>query len=201
MALLFSFLPIVEYFSLIAPTIIALFILFAGVLNKDLKGLIYIAGLMISLIIGIMIKPFFGGSVPQDAHAACNIFGDSFPNSNFSNPSLDTLAIAFSAAYLLIPMFVNGTINLTIIISFILVLFTNGMFRLKLTCNQPLDIIIGCLIGLLCGGGFYAFIKEYGGDKYLFFSNTDSNNVMCDKPSSTKFKCVVYKNGEIIKQL
>ena len=57
MALLFSFLPIVEYFSLIAPTIIALFILFAGVLNKDLKGLIYIAGLMISLIIGIMIKP------------------------------------------------------------------------------------------------------------------------------------------------
>ena len=45
-----------------------------------------------------------------------------------------------------------------------------------------------------------ALIKEYGGEKYLFFSNTDSNNVMCDKPSSTKFKCVVYKNGEIVKQ-
>lgn len=201
MALLFSFLPMVEYFSLIAPTIIALFINFAGILNKDLKGLIYLAGLMISLIIGIMLKPFFGGTIPKSADPACNLFGDSFPNSNFSNPSLDTLALTFSAAYLLIPMFVNGTINWIVIMSFIMVLFTNGAVRLKLTCNQPLDLIIGFLIGALCGGGFYALIKEYGGEKYLFFSNTDSNNVMCDKPSSTKFKCVVYKNGEIVKQL
>ena len=201
MSLLFSFLPIIEYFSLIAPTILALFILFAGFLNKNIKGLIYLCGLLISLIFGILLKPFFGGSVPQNAHAACNIFSDNFPNSQYSNPALDTIALAFSAAYLIIPMITNKTINWSVIVTFILVTFMNGTFRLRMSCNQPIEIFLGFLVGALLGGGFYSLIKEYGGEDYLFFSNTSSNNVVCDKPSSTKFKCVVYKNGEIIKQL
>ena len=49
MALLFSFLPMVEYFSLIAHYNYCLHLFYLpAVLNKDLKGLIYLAGLMIS---------------------------------------------------------------------------------------------------------------------------------------------------------
>ena len=62
-------------------------------------------------------------------------------------------------------------------------------------------MIIGILIGALCGIGYYTLVNRYGGAKYLFFSNTDSNNIVCNKPSNQQFKCVVYKNGEVIQAI
>ena len=55
----------------------------------------------------------------------------------------------------------------------------------------------------------YIIDNEIGADievqdtwkKYLLFSAGDSNNVVCNKPSDQKFKCMVYKNGEVIRQL
>ena len=38
MALLISFLPIIEFFSLLAPTMVSLFILFGSFVNEDIKG-------------------------------------------------------------------------------------------------------------------------------------------------------------------
>jgi len=201
MALIVSFLPLINYISLLSPTIIALFIVFGSALNQDLKGIIYLCGLLCSLMIGIMLKAGFKGLIPAKAHAACNIFSDGFPNSQFSNPSLDTLSLVFTAAYILMPMVINQNINWTILVGILLITFLNAAFRLNLHCNAPLDIIIGVLVGALCGIGYYTLVNAYGGDKYVFFSKEKSNNVVCKKPSDQKFKCVVYKNGEIINQL
>ena len=201
MAIILSFLPLINYISLLAPTIISLFIVIASVLNKNLKGLIYLCGLFCTLMIGIISKGGFKGMIPQNAHQACNIFSDGFPNSQYSNPALDTLSLVFTTSYLVTPMIINKTINWPILIALFLITFLNATFRLKLSCNKSIDIIIGILIGSLCGIGYYTLIHAYGGAKYLFFSFTDSNNIVCSKPSNQKFKCVVYKNGEVIKQL
>lgn len=201
MAIILSFLPIINYISLLSPTIISLFIILASVLNQDLKGIIYLCGLLCTLIIGIMSKAGFKGLIPENAHQGCNIFSDGFPNSQFSNPSLDTLSLIFTTTYLAAPMFYNNTINWTVFIGLLLITFLNAAFRIRLNCNKTLDIIIGVLIGALCGIGYYTIINSYGGKKYLYFSNTNSNNVVCSKPTDQKFKCVVYKNGEVISQL
>jgi hypothetical protein len=201
MAIILSFLPIINYISLLSPTIISLFIILASVLNQDLKGIIYLCGLLCTLIIGIMLKAGFKGLIPENAHAACNIFSDGFPNSQFSNPSLDTLSLIFTTTYLAVPMIYNKTINWNVLIGLLLITFLNAAFRLHLNCNKSIDMIIGILIGGLCGVGYYTMVKNYGGKKYLYFSNTNSNNMVCSKPSPQKFKCVVYKNGEVISQL
>ena len=201
MAILFSFLPLINYISLLSPTIIALFIVIASVLNKNLKGIIYLCGLLCTLMIGIMAKAGFKGLIPEGAHQACNLFSDGFPNSQYSNPSLDTLSLIFTTTYMVTPMFLNKTINWPIFIGLLLITFLNAAFRLNLQCNKLLDMIVGLLIGALCGIGYYTLIQSYGGHKYLFFSYTDSNNTVCNKPSNQQFKCVVYKNGEVIQQL
>lgn len=201
MALLISFLPILEFFSLIAPTMASLFILFGSFVNSDIKGLIYMAGLILSLGLGILLKPFFGGGTDLNTPTACNLFSDSFPNSQYSNPSLDTLSLCFTFSYIIVPMIYNKTLNWPIVVSLLFAVIVNGFFRIKLNCNKPMDFVLGTLIGVLCGAGYYSLVSAYGGQKYTLFSRTESNNVRCDKPSDQKFKCVVYKNGEVLKQL
>ena len=98
-------------------------------------------------------------------------------------------------------MFYNKTLNWPILVSLLFAVMINGFFRVKLHCNQPMDFILGSLIGAICGVGYYSLVSAYGGEKYTLFSSQESNNVRCDKPSDQKFKCVVYKNGEVLKQL
>ena len=39
---------------------------------------------------------------------------------------------------------------------------------------------------------------SYGASKYLFFNEVSSDKEMCSMPTKQKFKCAVYKNGELI---
>ena len=201
MALLFDFSAIIEFFSLLAPIIVAAFILFGSILNQNIKGIIYLAGLMLTVLGGILLRPFFKGLVPEGAHAACSIFSQHLPNNLYSNPSLDTLSLTFTFIYILLPMIYNKTLNWMLVVTLLLFTSLNALFRLKNSCNTSMDIIMAILLGGLCGLGYYSLIDTYGGKKYLLFSAGDSNNVVCNKPSDQKFKCMVYKNGEVIRQL
>ena len=201
MALIVGFFPIINYISLLAPTIISLFIITASVLNHDLKGIIYLCGLLCTLMIAIASKSGFRGLIPANAHIACNIFSDGFPNSQYSNPSLDTVSLVFTTVYMCLPMLLNKTMNWTIFTLMLLFTSLNAAFRFKLNCNKPMDVVIGIIIGALCGFGYWTLIKSRGGGKYLYFANTKSNNVVCKKPSDQQFKCTVYKNGVVISQL
>ena len=201
MALLFSFLPLLKFLSLMAPSIVSLFILFGSLINQNLKGIIYLSGLILTLIFGILLKPFFGGKIPTEASNACNLYSDAFPNSQWSSPCLDTLSLVFTAIYLLSAMMQYKTLNWSVIVSLFLITGLNGLFRYQLHCNKSMDIIVAVLVGILTGVGYYSLVSIYGGEKYLFFATNPSNKTVCNKPSDQKFKCVVYKNGEIIQQL
>jgi len=201
MALIVGFFPIINFISLLSPTIISLFIITASVLNHNLKGILYLCGLLCTLMIAIAAKSGFKGLIPEDAHVACNLFSDGFPNSQFSNPSLDTVSLVFTTTYLCLPMLLNKTVNWTILISLLLLTALNAAFRFKLHCNKPIDVIIAVIIGTICGFGYWSLIKSRSGSKYLYFMNTRSNNVVCKKPTDQQFKCTVYKNGEVISQL
>ena len=53
MALLkFSPMAYIKYFALNAPMILAAFVIFASAFNKDIKGLIFMAGAVIIMFIG-----------------------------------------------------------------------------------------------------------------------------------------------------
>jgi hypothetical protein len=63
-----------------------------------------------------------------------------------------------------------------------------------------MGIILGALVGLLLGSGWYALLKGSGNPQLLYFEEVSNGNA-CSRPSKQKFKCSVYKNGKLIKNL
>ena len=56
------------------------------------------------------------------------------------------------------------------------------------------DLVGGVGLGGLLSGIIYGSQMK----NYLFINEMISGNQVCSKPTKQKFKCSVYKNGEII---
>jgi hypothetical protein len=102
--------------------------------------------------------------------------------------------------YFSFPMFVTNNINFQVLIFFIIYIAFDILTKFSHKCIQLSDIngFIGDLVGgLLIGGGFSALLF-YFYKNILFINEIPSNKEMCSMPSKQTFKCVVYKNGEVI---
>tara|TARA_B100001063_G_C16557196_1_gene449092 strand:+ start:162 stop:356 length:195 start_codon:yes stop_codon:yes gene_type:complete len=60
--------------------------------------------------------------------------------------------------------------------------------------------IISIFAGTLIGGISSSFINA-SNPELVYFGLSPSNNEVCGKVSNKNFKCSVYKNGQLIKQL
>ena len=78
----------------------------------------------------------------------------------------------------------------------------NGITRKSAGCNFIADLLVGNLVGAGLGVGFfYALWSKQENRHLLFTSDLGSNRVSCSRPSKQTFKCAVYKNGQLIKNL
>ena len=67
-------------------------------------------------------------------------------------------------------------------------------------CTTPIGIILGSVIGGMWGAIWYTLIKA-NDSKLLYYDDLISNKVACSRPTEQKFKCSVYKNGELLQTL
>tara|TARA_B110000858_G_scaffold189145_1_gene235531 strand:- start:3825 stop:4349 length:525 start_codon:yes stop_codon:yes gene_type:complete len=105
----------------------------------------------------------------------------------------------FTLIYLSIPMFVNNNINIGVIVFFLIMYISSIIGKGKLNANVN-NIIIGSVTGVIWSILYYMLLlSSVETKKYLYYHDFDSNKVACSRPSKTKFKCDVYKNGELIK--
>lgn len=118
----------------------------------------------------------------------------------FSNTSSFYYALyLFTLIYLSIPMFVNNNINIGVIVFFLIMYISSIIGKGKLNANVN-NIIIGSVTGVIWSILYYMLLlSSVETKKYLYYHDFDSNKVACSRPSKTKFKCDVYKNGELIK--
>ena len=59
MALKFSLDNIVQFFTFISPIFISLFLLIKSTMDYNIRGIIYLVGLLLNWIIGILLKSMF----------------------------------------------------------------------------------------------------------------------------------------------
>ena len=188
-----------ELFSMLAPFLLAFFLVMASIFNQDIKGLIYLAGIFFALAINLPLMYLMGQDEELNlkAGAACSITG--FPMIvGFSSPSPSSLIIAFTAAYLLLPMIANGQMNYAVLATLLCLLGLDGVTKIAKYCTTITGIILGILVGLIFGATWYTIIHSTGYDSLLYFNEIASNNVQCSKPSKQTFKCSVYKNGQLV---
>lgn len=188
-----------QFIGTLTPILVSFFFLGASVINQNIKGLIYIGGILIAYFINIGLQSILSIKRPDDASFVCGIY-DLGITSNVSTPNWSSVFIMFTLGYIFLPMNYANTINYPIVIALLALFAIDATSVLANKCSGFMGVVLGGLFGALLGSLWYGIIKSTGNSKLLYFEET-TNGETCSRPDKQTFKCAVYKNGKVIKNL
>ena len=186
-----------ELFSLMSPLLLGFFLVMSSLFNQNLKGLVYLAGVLIATVINIFFMNLIGSKKDENAALSCDFISLPFMT-QFNSPAPTSLFIAFTMAYLILPMSYNNQMNYVILASLLCLFLLDSITRITKKCTTYGGSILGGLIGFMLGSIWYTIFHISGYDSLLYFDELRSNKVVCSRPAKQSFKCSVYKNGELI---
>lgn len=188
-----------QLISFISPFMLAFFLIVGSLFNQDIRGLIYLAGVLIATLINSVLMSIIQDERPEGTPALfCSIFNLTDAQTKYTSPSPTTLFIAFTATYLILPMKANNNVNYAVVVFLIGLLGIDWVTKVKSQCTSNSGALLGILTGWLLGTIWYTIILQSGYKTLLYFDALNSNKVYCKRPSKQTFKCSVYKNGELI---
>jgi hypothetical protein len=197
MAIELTLTNVLQFFSFISPSLLVFFLFMSSLFNQNLKGLVYMAGVLVALLFNVMFMNMIGSGRDENEAFSCSIFD--IPHvSQYNSPYPSTLIIAFTFAYLLLPMKYNKQMNYAVIGFLLCLLGVDIMTKVQNRCTTYAGSILGGLVGFLLGTIWYIFFHGAGFDSLLYFDELRTDNVVCSRPTKQTFKCSVYKNGELI---
>lgn len=201
MALQLTFSNIVQLFSVFAPLFLGTFLVLISVFNQNIKGLIYLGGILIASVINLGIMLMIGSEPVDNQGAICNLIEFPLIPTQYNVPNYNSMFIMFTLVYLLLPMLANNQVNMWIIGTIVSIFAVDAYVKLQYSCTVPRGITFGAIVGGFLGAIWYFVMKFTEHESLLFFSDLVSNNVICKRPKNQTFKCSVYKNGQVIQDL
>jgi len=191
---------IFQYISFSAPLLLVFFItLYSIMQNKLERGLIFNMGIVILSTIVYILKNILKNKQSTFASPFCNVLPGPFTvkaiEGIFNAPSMSSSIVAFASTYLIYPMLINNQLNLPLLIFLISTSCVNSIVELQQNCSDIMGIVLGLLVGIIFGIGYYFILKMSNENNLVYFSDPVSNNVQCSKPTQQNFKCEVFKNG------
>jgi len=208
------FLRSASILSLVSPYILIFNLVFVGFLNyQPMKSIMFFVGLVPVIALSILIQTQINRPAKGASNKMCSIareplsidHWDTLPAFTklmigYDNPSMIMILNMFAVAYLLFSMMMHSQYNVAYILFYsiysIYTLVTLG----GIGCFSWMSLIFGSFLGLIFGTLWF-FIVHGINKKYTFLSSSSSDNVQCYEPNKRKFKCSVYKNGVIVKNL
>jgi uncharacterized BrkB/YihY/UPF0761 family membrane protein len=169
----------------------------SSLFNQNLKGLVYLAGVLIASVINIFLMNQIKSPILPGASLTCD-FVELPYKINYNSPAPTCLFIAFTIAYLVLPMHYNGQMNYVVLSALLGLLALDAINKVRNQCTTNAGTILGSLVGLVLGAVWYTLFHLSGYDSLLYFNELASDKVMCSKPSKQTFKCNVYKGGNLI---
>ena len=197
MAIELSISNVLQFISLISPTLLIFFLFMSSLFNQNIKGLVYLSGILLTSICNIFLMNLIASKMDDDAPLLCNLFDIPYV-SMFNSPSPSSVLISFTIAYLCLPMLYNNQLNYGVIAFLGGLLGVDFLTKTTSRCTSIAGSILGALVGFLAGAIWYTLFHITGYDSLLYFDELRSNNVLCSRPTKQTFKCSVYKNGELV---
>ena len=199
MALAFTGANFTQLISIISPFLLGFFVIMSSIFSLNfVKGIIYFAGILIAAVINALLMNVVSegknGNPPSIACGLVDIPGVGIGGS----PSPSGVFIAFTSAYLLLPMYYNDRMNFGVMISLFVLQGVDIVAKVINGCTSYVGAALGSLVGFVLGSAWYVLFKATGHESLIYFNELDSNKVMCSRPSKQTFKCSVYKHGELI---
>ena len=192
----FNLMDSISLLALVSPFLLAFLMVMISIINSNVKGLIYLLGLIILFVIVFLFQNTL--RIPMDkTNQFCNIFSIS----QFSVPSFNSALYLYTIMYILLPMINMHMINFPLIITFLLLYIMDCIIKNKNKCSSPVGIIMGSILGLVFGITYFLVIRATGQTGLLYYDDLVSNKIACSRPTKQNFKCQVYKNGELIQNI
>jgi len=190
-------------FLRLSPFILACFFTLSSLLNSDFKGIVYLAGLILTSVVTVLFSklPYINTLTrPIDSPEICRLFSIG-QGDDVSDLPLGQTMLTFTFTYLLYPIIHHGIagLNIVTILFFSLLVFGDLIWNIKNSCYSFGQLIISALLGT-AGGTLWAHIVSNSAKSMdrLYFASFLTEREVCTKPSKSTFKCSVYKNGKLI---
>lgn len=193
-----TFENIIQLLSVLSPFLLMFFMVMLTFLNQNIKGIIYVCGIMVVCFINIFLMNSIKSCInPNSVKSMCNLIELPFIT-NYNSPNMSSVFIAFTFIYLFLPMQFNNFYNIPILISLFSLFALDSFTKVTYLCTNAGGIALGTLVGLIGGSLWYSMFHLMNLDDLLYFNELSSNKVMCKRPTKQTFKCSVYKNGKLI---
>ena len=192
----FNLMDAISLLALISPFFLAFLMVMISIINSNIKGLIYLLGLVILFVIVFLFQNTI--RMPMDkTNQFCNIFSIS----QYSVPSFNSALYLYTIIYVLFPMINMGMVNFPLIIIFLLLYVSDTIIKYRNKCSSVVGIVMGSILGLVFGITWFLIIRATGETGLLYYDDLVSNKIACSRPTKQNFKCQVYKNGELIQNI
>ncbi len=192
----FNLMDSISLLALISPFFLAFLMVMISIINSNIKGLIYLLGLIILFVLVFLFQNTL--RVPMDkTNKFCNIFSIS----QYSVPSFNSALYLYTILYILFPMITMQMMNFPLIIVFLLLYIMDCIIKHKNKCSSPIGIVMGSILGAFFGITWFMIIRATGQKGLLYYDDLVSNKIACSRPTKQNFKCQVYKNGELIQNI
>lgn len=198
MAMQLNFSNMLQFFSTISPILLAFFLVMISLFNTDIKGLVYLGGILIASVINLFIMNTLKVKSDKIPSPACNLMDFPLNLNEYISPAFNTMFISFTLMYLYLPMQYISSINYPVLVFISGLLVLDAVTKISRGCTNFSGIALGFLVGSILGILYFISLWKTGHDDLLFFNAEPSNNVICARPKKQTFKCFVYKNGEVI---
>jgi len=192
----FSLVDVFGTLSMVSPFLLAFLMVMISIINSNIKGFVYLCGLVLLFGIVYLFQQTMA-SHPVTTNKFCSLFN----LTNYTVPSFNSALYMYTLIYIILPMIVIKMINFPLIIVLLLLYIIDCVIKGTNGCTPPIGILMGSFLGLFFGLVWYLTIKSSGNTNLLYYDDLISNKIACSKPTQQKFKCQVYKNGELIQNI
>lgn len=186
----------INMYNLLTSTIIGCIVLFSSLMNGDILFFSNLVGAMITVGIFSFIPSTSDDDSVQPSQ--CSLVKR---NQKRSIVDLNLLFICHVASFMMYPTFVYDNRKPSLLLFFIITIIGTIFTRINSKCNTAVELLGGLAIGIGSGIGFFYFWNKIDKERFTYFYESDSSAEKCSKPSGQRFKCAVYKNGELIQNL
>jgi len=187
-------------FFRLAPFIIVSYFSLGSIFNQDVKGVVYLVGLLFSCFVTFLVGQTvpiafsLGGSpsnplIAKTVAPVCNMLTIG-KDGSFSRIPLGISILCFTFIYLvaIIAKHHLELNNLPTLIIFPIIILGDFIWNLRNDCYSLMGVILSMAVGCLLGWAWATMIEKLNKPELLFL-NIGSNQSVCQRPSKQLFKC------------
>jgi hypothetical protein len=169
------------------------------------KFLFYVVIVLLIIMIRLIVHKFSdkinSESLPEDC--SVGMINEFIPQ----DVLFGTYLLSFTLFYFLTPMILLtidtnvNSINYILLLFFMCYIFLDLEIKKQIGCIKNItyvSIVGNFFSGTLLGSGLSALLYTSPVRNLLYVSEVNSDKEVCSVPSQQKFKCRVYKNGELV---